>query len=287
MVFPKKAKLRCLLFPVFCLLPIADVIAKHGKPLVHASRIGYIAKIDPAAAPKIDGVMDDIWETSYIHHIDNLTDGVVTDTNDLSGNWRALWTPTHLFLFVTVRDDVKIINDSKGHAYLDDQIEVFVTSDNKKPEDYFKPPTTNTFCYENPRAGGSVESHKKTKGFQAKVVDTDIGWNLELSIPFTDWKISPKLNDSMGIDVQINDDDTGGDRDGKLSWNSMSDAGGGSAWHPRNQGTAVFVEQAPVSISLRRPQGVVGSPQWKQMSWEERLLMVLGRVPGTELYKRQ
>lgn len=206
---------------------------------------GQIVKTETLPTP--DGQMEAIWDRAVKHPIDNSVDpNKPSDEADALGYWKALWTPTHLYLFVSVQDDKKM-SDSPGHSYQDDQIELFVTSDNNKPASYFSPRTTNTFAYENPRVGPSIETHKGTKGFKAGYAEVTGGWNFEISIPFSDWKINPKSGDWLGMEVQINDDDDGGQRDHKLSWNSLKD---GAAFNPRMQGSSQFVNDPPITAIL-------------------------------------
>src|SRR3712207_6729345 len=115
---------------------------------------GQIVKV--AKLPTVDGKPDAVWDHAPWHPIDNQIGGAISSPADCSGEWKGIWTPTHVAFFVRVKDEAKV-NDSPGHTYEDDQIELFVTSDNKKPESYFKPKTTNTFAYENPRGGPSIE----------------------------------------------------------------------------------------------------------------------------------
>jgi len=205
-----------------------------------------VASIKKIASPiEVDGELDDMWSLATINLINNTTGGFICDPQDLSANWKGLWTTTHLYLFVTVTDDKKLM-DSPGHRYRDDQIEVFVTSDNQKPNDYWTPKNNNTFAYENPRGEASRESHKGLKGHVSGQKETPTGWTFELAIPFTDWGIDPKEGYKIGIDVQVNDDDEQNEgeekykRDAKISWNSLSDVDGGVAFNPLMQGTAVF-----------------------------------------------
>lgn len=204
--------------------------------------VAMIKKID--TPPLIDGELDDIWDAASINPIDNTTGGYICSPQDLSAHWKGLWTSTHLYIFVTVTDDTKYM-DSPGHRYKDDQIEVFVTSDNKKPIDYWNPKNSNTFAYENPRGEPSEESHKKSEGHVSGQKETPTGWTFELAIPFSDWGIAPTEGHQIGIDVQVNDDDGPNEgetdkRDAKISWNSLSDVDGGVAFNPLMQGTAIL-----------------------------------------------
>ncbi|MCB1621003.1 MAG: hypothetical protein KDI44_09710, partial [Thiothrix sp.] len=46
---------------------------------------------------------------------------------------------------------------------------------------------------------------------------------LTLSIPWNSLHARPRIGHRLGLDVHINDDDDGGDREGKLVWHDRSD----------------------------------------------------------------
>ena len=52
---------------------------------------------------------------------------------------------------------------------------------------------------------------------------SDRGYTLETSIPWSTLGIKPKAGQTIGIDIQINDDDSGNGRDGKLAWHAKND----------------------------------------------------------------
>ena len=69
------------------------------------------------------------------------------------------------------------------------------------------------------------------------MVRTDRGYTLETAIPWRTLGVKPVAGHMIGIDVQINDDDNGKERDGKLAWHSKND----KAWQsPRNFGRLVL-----------------------------------------------
>jgi hypothetical protein len=185
----------------------------------HESNLATLTKI--MDGPAIDGVEDDVWRQGAWNPIDNLISGKLDGPADGGGEWKGLWTSTHFYLFVRVRDDKKLM-DSPGHSYRDDQIELFITSDDRKPPSYFRPRNTNTFAYENPRGGPTTETHKKTTGYRSAYAEVAGGWTLELAVPFSDWGISPSAGHRIGIDMNINDDDEAGDdgkNDAQIGWN--------------------------------------------------------------------
>jgi hypothetical protein len=57
-------------------------------------------------------------------------------------------------------------------------------------------------------------------GLESAYVVTETGWSLEVKVPFTTLRFTPEPGKRFGFDVQVNDDDDGGDRDGQFTWSS-------------------------------------------------------------------
>ena len=49
------------------------------------------------------------------------------------------------------------------------------------------------------------------------------GYRLEAAIPWEILKVKPHVNQHIGFEVQVNDDDSGKHRDGKIAWNAKVD----------------------------------------------------------------
>jgi len=87
--------------------------------------------------------------------------------------------------------------------------------------------------------------HGKTDGVEFAFARTDDGYRLEVRFPWNVLGAKPSPGTSIGFDVQVNDDDGGGERDSKLAWNAVED----DAW----QNTGAF--------GVAQPLGLVG--WWK------------------------
>ena len=163
--------------------------------------------------------------------------GAVGDS-DLSGNWTALWDEDNLYLAVKVTDDAKV-NDSEN-AWEDDSVEVYIDSGNDKASAY----DGNDFQYVFGVNGASdqdvsvVEVSKgAVSGVEYDFTKNSVGgYELELKIPWNTLQASGVAADKLiGIDVQLNDDDDGGDRDAQKSWQAATN----TAWqNPQVFGTA-------------------------------------------------
>ena len=67
---------------------------------------------------------------------------------------------------------------------------------------------------------------KSDEGVEFAVKTTNSGYVTEIKFPWASLKVRPKPGLTIGFDVQVNDDDDGGERDSKLAWCGRQD----NAW---------------------------------------------------------
>ncbi len=179
----------------------------------------------------IDGTMDAAYNgTAY--SINKLTLGTVSSTADLSGTWKALWDNTNLYVFIEITDDIKM-NDSGTSWWEDDAVEIFIDADNSKGTTY----GANDFQFAFRYNDATIRETKNNAitGVERSIVNFTGGYRLEVKIPWSTLTVTPAQNNQIGIDVQVNDDDNGGARDGKMAWFGTND----NTWsNPSLMGTA-------------------------------------------------
>lgn len=74
-----------------------------------------------------------------------------------------------------------------------------------------------------------------TDGVEFAVGRADVGYRVEVKFPWATLGTKPSPGTKIGLDVHVNDDDDGGDRDSKLTWHGKED----NAWQtPSALGTA-------------------------------------------------
>ena len=175
------------------------------------------------SAPVIDGEIDAIWSTEGIPVLEakNALVGSGFDASDLSGTAKVLWDNTYLYLLAEVTDDVKQ-NDSQN-TYEDDNVEFYIDADNSKSSAYDANDVQYSFAWNDGTTVGALPAGRSTTGISYKIADTESGYRVEARIPWTTLQKSPTEGMEIGFDFMINDDDTGGGRDGKLSWNAPTD----------------------------------------------------------------
>ncbi|HHL19755.1 MAG TPA: hypothetical protein ENJ33_08465, partial [Thiothrix sp.] len=121
-----------------------------------------------------------------------------------------------------------------------DSIEIYIDADASKNTSYDK---KNDFhliyrLYDKKISLGKFSPRYGINQIRQKMLKTKTGYSLETSIPWTTLKIKPIAGRHIGFDVQVNDDDTGHERDGKMAWNAKSD----NSWtNPRLFGELILI----------------------------------------------
>lgn len=177
------------------------------------------AVVQSPIAPTIDNSIDAVWSTAPVNSIALTSAGTVTDANDLSATWQALWTTNGIYLLTKVTDDV-IVTDSGTSAFADDIVEVFIDTDRSRHTSY-DGATDFHFGFRVGDTSASVGANSVASTAGIVFTTTNVSatsYRLEALIPWTLLGVSAEQGQRLGFDVQIGDDDYGGARDGKLAW---------------------------------------------------------------------
>ena len=74
-------------------------------------------------------------------------------------------------------------------------------------------------------------------GIQQTMTRSNHGMVLEAAIPWQALGVHPMQGHPIGIDIQVNDDDNGNERDSKLAWHAKND----DAWkNPQRFGRLIL-----------------------------------------------
>lgn len=198
--------------------------------------------------PGIDGAIDPIWEDARVVPMEaaTLLTGAITSAEDLSGYAKAVWTDTHIYLLADVTDDV-LVNDGP-QIYEDDNVEFYFDGNNAKAAAYDSDDVQYTFRWNDGTNIGSIPAAYSKEGIVYAIKERETGYVVEVKIPWSTLQITPENGKKVGFDFMINDDDTGGGRDAKLSWNAQAD----QAWqNPALFGTIVLTDDE-VLVSLKK-----------------------------------
>ncbi|WP_010180706.1 sugar-binding protein [Aquimarina agarilytica] len=181
----------------------------------------------------IDGSDADWSQNSY--PLSNKILGNVTSDNDLSAKFQAQWDSEYLYILVDVTDD-DLSNDSE-QPYQDDSVEIYIDGGNEKSSSYDNNDHQLVFQYNSGTVYHYPANQQNPSGVNFAQTSKNSGYTLETRIAWSFIGINPEIDKPFGLDIHVNDDDNGGNRDKKITWNASSDI----AW----QNTAVFGTVSP------------------------------------------
>ena len=212
--------------------PAPRVVAQAPVPVV----------IPPRPAPRIihqhDGVIKQRrygrdWHQKPQNRLMNIVGGSINGGYDLAANWQTSWDKDYLHIRVDTMDD-RFVKDS-GAPWSDDSIEIFVDADGSRGNQFDGRNDFHfIFRWRDHQVNLSQSSPRRGDlGILQAMNRHANGYTLEASIPWRTLGVIPQNGSIIGMEVQVNDDDTGNDRDGKLAWFSKND----EAWrNPQNFG---------------------------------------------------
>jgi hypothetical protein len=213
-------------------------MASEAKERVWAekSRAGIPAIIRKASRPiVIDGAAEELWSEARQYKLGNVIYAPISSEEDCSAYFKALWDTENLYMLVDVTDD-SLENDSDSDLwYQDDCVEVFIDGDNSKSDNYDSDDAQYHFDWNRTKPTMDRFEHGSLNGVEFAMVTTDKGYRTEIKFPWSTLGAKPSAGTKIGLDVHVNDDDDGDDRDSKLTWYGKED----NAWQtPSAFGTA-------------------------------------------------
>jgi len=178
-----------------------------------------------------------LWKNNAAMRLSNIVGGKINGGVDLSATWQTHWDDNYLYVRVDAIDD-KFMRDSI-RPWSDDSIELYIDADGSRASKY---DGRNDFHLIYRWKDKSVNFSKssparRNAGIQQTMTRTNKGYSLETAIPWKTLGVKPVAGRPIGIDVQINDDDNGRERDAKLAWHAKTD----KSWaNPQNFGQMVL-----------------------------------------------
>ncbi|OHB57674.1 MAG: hypothetical protein A2173_04650 [Planctomycetes bacterium RBG_13_44_8b] len=202
-------------------------------------------------APVIDGAADELWSAARRYKIGNVIYSPLTSADDCSAEFRAMWDENNLYVLVDVTDD-KLVNDTSPDQpvtlptgstavpwWFDDCVEVYIDADNSKSNQYGNDDTQYHFDWDKTKPTiGRHNEHGRMENIEFAMKTIEGGYSTEIKFPWSTLGVKPSDGMKIGLDVHVNDDDDGGERDSKIMWWNKED----NAWeNPRTFGTARLV----------------------------------------------
>jgi hypothetical protein len=210
--------------------------------------------------PSVNQTIESAWLNTPARNINNAVSG--TRPADYTGQWRALYTSTHLYMLVEVGDGTRI-NDSGTNWWEDDAVEIFIDGNNNKGMSYDNVDDFQYgFRWNDAVVKTGTSSVANTTGITFSMFASGTGYALEVSIPWSTIGFMPSTGKAIGFDVAVDDDDNSGTRDSQLT----SFATDGSAWtNPGIFGTVPLSNSCQTGSAVAIP-GTMEAESYTAMS---------------------
>ncbi|MFK7996544.1 MAG: sugar-binding protein [Granulosicoccus sp.] len=215
-----------------------------------------LPRVQVSEAPLIDGLYDDVWDQAQFSDtdanrlfIDNLLSNVDTNTQRTDGNAEFLWAGmhdgTHLYLYIFGENRDAQGADARADStilYHDDSVELFFDGNLSRGTSYDGVDDTSIIIalldQEGNSSGrisrGASGSQPIPEGLRFFNCLCSPVYTWEIAIPLTSLNINPEQ--PFGMELQLNDDNTGGDRDSYWGWFQTSRSPA-TFFEPRVMGT--------------------------------------------------
>ncbi len=204
--------------------------ANYGKVKLNAADygVGYVNYY--TGSPVVDGEVqqDPAYNTSTVANVTRRAIAV----SDNEVNFRLTWDGTYLYVGLVVWDNHAYTNTLYGDSpdiWNDDAVEIFLDPGNTKLA-YFNQALHRQILVKHTPFGTNptVSIKGNSSGILAatKLLYTPIyigGYSVEVAIPWSNLGISPATGTYLGVDIAVDDDDNGGNRDSQLAWKGTAD----------------------------------------------------------------
>ncbi len=175
------------------------------------------------SVPGINGTEGAIWDTAIQYDLLQSIDGSAANSSDFSAYYKVIWDKDNLYLVINVSDDFLLNDSPAGLESFDDGVELYLDIGNEKSASYDGVDDHHfLFRWNDPDIYHVSEGQINPAGALAEFVNTANGYTYEILLPFSVIGNGMQGN-VIGIDVQVNDDDNGGnDREARIGWNAAS-----------------------------------------------------------------
>lgn len=142
----------------------------------------------------------------------------VNGTPNNTASFRAFWDATNLYVGIQV-EDADLRNDS-SETHNDDSVEIYIDSDHNKGAAYDANDRQFVLGYGDSEL---FEKTGQTAGVQYAMKPTSNGYTAEFAIPWSSLGAEAEAGRVIGLDIGVNDDDEGGERESQLMWSGTNE----------------------------------------------------------------
>ncbi len=204
-------------------------------------------------APIIDGNVDPLWESVVGYNLPNVIRGSIVQASDFSAFYKVAWDELNLYTLITVKDE-SLVNDSE-FRFEDDGVEIYIDAGNEKAERYDDNDYQTVYRFDDPEVeinGSTINTLEIVR----EQVTTPDGYQVEVAIPWEKLGRVPSDGLVFGLEIHAADDDDGGSRDTKISFNAPEDI---SFNTPSSFGVAKLVDGLVTVEEACLPSGLSAS----------------------------
>lgn len=203
--------------------------------------LSYQEVAETAAAPAIDGTVDDVWAMAGTVETAKQVEG----TAGATGVFSILWRDNTLYLLAEVTDpDVDV---SGSDPWIQDSVEIYVDAGNVKNGSYRYDDTQIRVSADNVVSFGTGDEAFQRARVESATTRTDAGYRVEVAVSLLE---SGGAGSFQGLDLQVNDASNGA-RTGIRNWADPSGAGyqSTSRWGVAQLVSAVDGSEPVISLS--------------------------------------
>ncbi len=150
-----------------------------------------------------------------------LLEGETWDKRDMSGKWQVKWDKKNIYFSAKVYDKEK--SEDTNDPVNDDSIEFFIDTNNSRGSSFDKKNDFHFIFARNKTESISGKNNpKKRITIPYEIEEKYDGYELRAKISWKNLGKTPAVKNKLGLEVIMNDDDDGGKRDARISWNSRN-----------------------------------------------------------------
>ncbi len=151
-----------------------------------------------------------------------LLEGETWDKRDMSGKWQVKWDKKNIYLSAKVYDKEK--SEDSADPANDDSIEFFIDTNNSRGSKFDKKNDFHFIFARNKTEAVAGKRNPKNRNISIpyEIEEKYDGYELRAKISWKKLGKTPAVKNKLSMDVVMNDDDDGGKRDARISWNSRN-----------------------------------------------------------------
>ncbi|MCK0117885.1 endo-1,4-beta-xylanase [Isoptericola sp. S6320L] len=170
--------------------------------------LSHVEVVEAAAAPTVDGEVDDVWTAANAVTTAQRVEG----TDGAVGSFCTLWADGALYVLAEVEDPA--VDVSGSDPWIQDSVEVFVDAGNAKNGGYRAEDTQIRVSAENEVSFGTGDAAEQAARVTSATSLTEDGYLVELAVDLLD---QGGVGTFHGLDLQVNDA-TDGARTSVTTW---------------------------------------------------------------------